>query len=76
MRRRKCVHNDIVVAAPDPLIVPRQFLRKKLIGKTVRVKVDFIRPAEGQFEERECATIKYGGANVSVLVRVRALFEP
>lgn len=45
-----------------------QFLRKKLIGKTVRVKVDFIRPAEGDFEERECATVKYGGANACVLV--------
>lgn len=40
-----------------------QFLRKKLIGKTVRVKIDFIRPAEGEFEERECATVRYGGAN-------------
>lgn len=40
-----------------------QFLRKKLIGKTVRVKIDFVRPAEGDFEERECATVRYGGSN-------------
>lgn len=40
-----------------------QFLRKKLIGKHVRVKIDFIRPAEGEFEARECATIHYGNAN-------------
>jgi staphylococcal nuclease domain-containing protein 1 len=37
-----------------------QFLRKKLIGKTVRAHVDFIRPQEGAFEERECATVRVG----------------
>ncbi|KAH0827961.1 hypothetical protein J3R83DRAFT_3599 [Lanmaoa asiatica] len=41
----------------------REFLRKKLIGKTVRVTVDFVRPREGEFEERECATVRYGGQN-------------
>jgi staphylococcal nuclease domain-containing protein 1 len=38
----------------------REFLRKKLIGKHVKVHVDFIRPREGEFEERECATVHYG----------------
>ena len=42
----------------------KEFLRKRLIGKHVKVTVDFIRPAEGDFEERECATIKYGGQGV------------
>ncbi|KAH8119402.1 transcription factor [Phellopilus nigrolimitatus] len=44
----------------------REFLRKKLIGKTVKVHVDFIRPKEGDFDERECATVRYGGANANV----------
>ena len=25
--------------------------------------MDFIRPKEGEFEERECATVRYGGHN-------------
>lgn len=41
----------------------REFLRKKLIGKTVKVNIDFIRPKEGEFEERECATVRFGGGN-------------
>lgn len=44
-------------------IEAREFLRKKLIGKAVKVHVDFIRPKEGEFDERECATIRYGGAD-------------
>ncbi|KAJ7096223.1 hypothetical protein C8R44DRAFT_643966 [Mycena epipterygia] len=44
----------------------REFLRKKLIGKHVKVTIDFIRPREGDFEERECATIRYGGQNANV----------
>ena len=41
----------------------REFLRKRLIGKSVRVTVDFVRPREGEYEERECATIRYVGQN-------------
>ncbi|KAF7296136.1 Transcriptional factor [Mycena kentingensis (nom. inval.)] len=44
----------------------REFLRKKLIGKHVKVSIDFIRPREGDYEERECATIRYGGSNANV----------
>ncbi|KAI9068054.1 transcription factor [Trametes sanguinea] len=44
----------------------REFLRKRLIGKHVKVHVDFIRPREGEFEEREAATIRYGGQNTNV----------
>ncbi|KDR75802.1 hypothetical protein GALMADRAFT_248516 [Galerina marginata CBS 339.88] len=44
----------------------REFLRKKLIGKHVKVQIDFIRPREGEFEERECATIRYGGHGANV----------
>ena len=42
----------------------REFLRKKLIGKPVRAQVDFIRPREGEYEERESATIRVGNQNV------------
>ncbi|PFH51564.1 hypothetical protein AMATHDRAFT_3013 [Amanita thiersii Skay4041] len=44
----------------------REFLRKKLIGKHVKVSVDFIRPREGEFEERECCTVRYGGHNANI----------
>jgi staphylococcal nuclease domain-containing protein 1 len=45
----------------------REFLRKKLIGKHVKVHIDFVRPQEGEFEERECATIRYASHNASVI---------
>lgn len=44
----------------------REFLRKKLIGKHVKVMIDFIRPKEGDFEERECATVRYATHNMCV----------
>jgi staphylococcal nuclease domain-containing protein 1 len=44
----------------------REFLRKKLIGKHVRVQVDFVRPREGEYEERESVTVRVGSQNVSV----------
>ncbi|KAF7315577.1 Transcriptional factor [Mycena indigotica] len=44
----------------------REFLRKRLIGKHVKVTIDFIRPREGDYEERECATIRYGGQNANI----------
>ncbi|KAG6842174.1 hypothetical protein C0991_001667 [Blastosporella zonata] len=44
----------------------REFLRKKLIGKHVKVTIDFVRPREGDFDERECATIHFGGQNANI----------
>ncbi|KAL0956527.1 hypothetical protein HGRIS_002668 [Hohenbuehelia grisea] len=44
----------------------REFLRKKLIGKHVKVTIDFVRPREGEFDERECATVRYGGHNANI----------
>ncbi|KAG8990818.1 hypothetical protein FRB90_001602 [Tulasnella sp. 427] len=44
----------------------KEFLRKKLIGKNVTVKVDFVRPPEGEYESRECATITLPGQKTSV----------
>ncbi|KZS98346.1 transcription factor [Sistotremastrum niveocremeum HHB9708] len=48
----------------------KEFLRKKLIGKHVRVHIDFIRPAEGEFEERECATVRYGNQNHNIAEQI------
>ncbi|KAG9079082.1 hypothetical protein FS749_008851 [Ceratobasidium sp. UAMH 11750] len=44
----------------------REFLRKKLIGKYVKVNVDFVRPKEGEFEERDAVTIRYGNAQSNI----------
>ncbi|KAK0226010.1 hypothetical protein IW262DRAFT_1540191 [Armillaria fumosa] len=44
----------------------KEFLRKKLIGKHVRVTIDFVRPREGEYDERECATVRYGNQNVNI----------
>lgn len=44
----------------------REFLRKKLIGKHVKVTVDFIRPKEGEFDEKECVTVRYASHNTWV----------
>ena len=47
----------------------REFLRRKLIGKHVKVQVDFVRPREGEYEERESTTIRVGSQNMSVGTR-------
>ncbi|KAI0051169.1 transcription factor [Auriscalpium vulgare] len=44
----------------------REFLRRKLIGKHVKIHVDFIRPRDGEYEERESATIRYGNQNANI----------
>ena len=38
----------------------KEFLRKRLIGKTVRVHIDYVKPRDGEYEERECVTVTYG----------------
>ncbi|KAF5393303.1 hypothetical protein D9757_000664 [Collybiopsis confluens] len=48
----------------------REFIRKKLIGKTVKCNIDFVRPKEGEFDERECATVRYGNQNINIAVQV------
>jgi staphylococcal nuclease domain-containing protein 1 len=46
----------------------REFLRRRLIGKHVQVTVDFIRPREGEYEEREAATVRYGNQRSCVIL--------
>lgn len=43
----------------------REYLRKKLIGKTVHVVVDYVKPAQDGFDERECATITIRDKNIA-----------
>ncbi|EFW16194.1 hypothetical protein D8B26_006099 [Coccidioides posadasii str. Silveira] len=44
----------------------KEFLRKKLIGKHVKVTVDGKRPATEGFEEREVATVMAGNTNIAL----------
>lgn len=43
----------------------REFLRKKLIGKSVSVGVDYKQPASNSFPEKTCCTVTIGGINVA-----------
>lgn len=38
----------------------REYLRKRLVGKQVHVTIDYVKPAQDGFEEKECATVKIG----------------
>jgi len=51
----------------------KEFLRKKLIGKTVHVKVDYVNEAHDEFEERECATVTYKNQNIAELLLSKGL---
>ncbi|KAJ1028398.1 hypothetical protein NDA16_001565 [Ustilago loliicola] len=44
----------------------REFLRKRLVGKTVSVQIDYIKPKEGDFDEREYATVKQGKQDADI----------
>lgn len=50
-----------------------EFLRSRLIGQTVQVTVDYIKPAEGEFEERICVTIIKGEQNMGESLVSRGL---
>ena len=46
----------------------KEFLRKKLIGKHVKVVIDGKRPGTEGYEEREMGTVTQGGKNVALLL--------
>ncbi|KAI9753075.1 MAG: hypothetical protein M4579_005347 [Chaenotheca gracillima] len=46
----------------------KEFLRKRLIGKHVRVNIDATRPAQDGFDAREMATVTYNDKNVALLL--------
>lgn len=52
----------------------KELLRKKLIGKKVHVQLDYVKEAEGDYESRECVTLKtLNGGNVAELLVDRGL---
>ncbi|CAD6951454.1 unnamed protein product [Tilletia controversa] len=53
----------------------REFLRKRLIGKNVTVQIDYIKPKDGDFDERHYATVRSGGkeTNIAELLVQRGL---
>ncbi|KAI8817141.1 uncharacterized protein EV422DRAFT_256727 [Fimicolochytrium jonesii] len=53
----------------------KEFLRSRCIGKPVHVVIDYVKPAEGQYEERECATVTQGSKNLAELLVSRGLAD-
>ncbi|KAJ3071234.1 hypothetical protein HDU98_005647 [Podochytrium sp. JEL0797] len=51
----------------------KEWLRQKLIGKTVHVVVDFVKPKENNFDERDCATVTLGELNIAEALIGRGL---
>ncbi|XP_042886728.1 staphylococcal nuclease domain-containing protein 1-like isoform X2 [Penaeus japonicus] len=47
------------------LFETREFLRKKLIGQKVQITVDFIQPAQNNYPEKTCCTVRIGDINVA-----------
>ncbi|KAJ8666951.1 hypothetical protein QAD02_008613 [Eretmocerus hayati] len=43
----------------------REFLRKKLIGKQVKVVVDYVQPLTDKFPEKTCCTVTIGKVNIA-----------
>lgn len=42
----------------------REFLRKKLIGKRVNVKVDYVQPPANNYPEKVCCTVTISNRSV------------
>ena len=51
----------------------REFLRKKLIGQNVQVTIDYIQPANDEFQEKTCGTVSIGGVNVAEALVAKGL---
>ncbi|KAL3422368.1 tudor domain-containing protein [Phlyctema vagabunda] len=46
----------------------KEFLRKKIIGKSVRMNIDGSRPATGEYDAKEVATITLNDKNIGLLL--------
>ena len=46
------------------LFEARELLRKRLVGKNVRVVTDYIQPASNDYPEKICCTVYAGNVNV------------
>ncbi|KAJ3158927.1 hypothetical protein HDU86_002096 [Geranomyces michiganensis] len=53
----------------------REFLRSRYIGKQVHVLIEYVKPAEGGFDERECATVTFGAKNLAETLVTRGLAD-
>ncbi|KAI9251523.1 hypothetical protein BDA99DRAFT_552985 [Phascolomyces articulosus] len=51
----------------------REFLRKKLVGKTAHITIDYHKPAQDGYEAKDCATVKIGNNNVAEQLVERGL---
>lgn len=47
------------------LFEAREYLRKKLVGTTVKCTLDYVSPARDNFPEKFCYTVTIGGSNVA-----------
>lgn len=47
------------------LFQAREFLRSRLIGKTVQVKIDYRQPKSDLYPEKECCTVTVNGRNIA-----------
>lgn len=52
-----------------------EFLRARLVGKTVQVFIDYVKPAEGEYEARTCVTIINGDQNIAEALISRGLAQ-
>jgi staphylococcal nuclease domain-containing protein 1 len=46
------------------LFEARELLRKRLVGKTVRVVTDYVQPANNDYPEKICCTVYAGNVNL------------
>lgn len=51
----------------------REFLRKKLIGQKVNLTVDYIQPAQNNYPEKTCCTVKINDVNVAEAMVAKGL---
>ena len=51
----------------------KEYLRSRLISKTVKVVIDYTKPAEGNYEAKDCATVTLGDTNIAEGLVVRGL---
>ncbi|KAJ3038897.1 hypothetical protein HDV00_012819 [Rhizophlyctis rosea] len=53
----------------------KEFLRSRLIGKRVRVSIDYVMLVGSKREQRECVTVKDGDKNISELILSEGLAD-
>lgn len=52
-----------------------EFLRTRLVGKTVEITIDYVKPAEGDYEAKTCVTILNGDQNIAEAMVSRGLAQ-